>query len=59
MPYSAIVDTEELSHALREGLGKTISVLKKIWKCDCRIMWNWKDQGPFWSIVRRYIKKRC
>lgn len=59
LPYSAIVDSEVMSHALREGLGNAIRVLKKIWKCDCCIIWNQKDQGPFWSIVRSYIKRRC
>ena len=58
LPYSAIVDSEELSHALREGLGKTIKTLKRICVCDSRVIWNWKDQGPFWSVVRDYIKRR-
>ena len=58
LPYSAIVDSEELSHALREGLGKTIKTLKRICACDSRVIWNWKDQGPFWSVVRDYIKRR-
>ena len=58
LPYSSIVDSEELSHALREGLGKTIRVLKRIWDSNSCVIWNWKDQGPFWTIVRSYIKRR-
>ena len=58
MPFSAIVDSTELSRALHEGLSKTITVLKKIWKCDSCIIWNQKDQGPFWSIVKSFIKRR-
>lgn len=58
MPYSSIDDSEELSHALSEGLVKTIKAIIKIWKCNSRIIWNWKDQGPFWSIVKSYIKRR-
>ena len=58
LPFSAIVDSEELSHAFHEGLGKTIKVLKKIWQSNSCVIWNWKDQGPFWSIVRSFINKR-
>lgn len=58
MPYSAIDESEELAHALREGLGITIRALIKIWKCKSCVIWNWKDQGPFWAKVREYISKR-
>lgn len=58
MPYSAIVDWEELSFALHEGFGQTINVLKRIWASNSRIIWNWKDQGPLWSIVKSYIHRR-
>lgn len=57
MPYSAIADLEELSNALHKGFGETIKSLRKIFKCNSRVIWNWKDQGPFWSIVRSYIKR--
>ena len=57
-PYSAIDDSEELALALHEGLGKTIKILKRIWECDSCVIWNWKDQGPFWAKVKSYIKRR-
>lgn len=59
MPYSAIAELDELSHALREGFGKSIKVFRNIIRCNCLVIWNWKDQGPFWSIVRSYIKRKC
>lgn len=58
LPHSSIADIEELSHALCDGLGQTIKVLKKIWRCNSCVLWNRKDQSPFWSIVRSYIKRR-
>ena len=58
LPYSAIVDSAELSHAFHEGLGETIRALKKIFKCNSCVIWNRKDQGPFWSVVSSYIKRR-
>ncbi len=58
LPYSVIVDHVELSQALREGIGNTIKVLKKIRKCDSCIIWNLKDRGPFWAVIRSYIKSR-
>ena len=58
LPYSAIDDSEELSKALRKGVGDTIKVLNKIRKFNSCIIWNWKDQGPFWSKVSSYILKR-
>ena len=58
LPYSAIDDSEELALALRRGLGNTIKVLNKIRKFNSCIIWNWRDSGPFWSKVKRYIVKR-
>ena len=58
LPYSAIVDLDELSHALHQGFIKTLKVLKKIWKNDCCVIWNRKDQGPFWNRVRDFIKRK-
>jgi len=58
MPFSAIADSDELSCALREGLGKTVKVLKRIWECNSRIIWNRKDQGPFWYVVKSYLGRR-
>ncbi len=58
LPFSAIDDSEELAHALRRGLINTIKVLNKIKRFNSCIIWNWRDPGPFWSKVRRYIVKR-
>lgn len=58
LPYSAIVDWEELSLALRQGVGKTVRALRQICQSNSRVIWNWKDQGPFWSIVKSYIRRR-
>lgn len=57
LPFSAIADCDELSHALRLGIIKTLKVLKRIWMCNCRVIWNLKDQGPFWSVVKGYLKR--
>jgi D-aspartate ligase len=56
LPYSAIADIDELSHALHQGLFKTLKVLIRIWNSNCCVIWNRKDQGPFWNIVRDFIK---
>lgn len=58
LPYSAIADLDELSHALHQGLFKTLKVLKRIWRSNCCVIWNRKDQGPFWNIVRDFIKRK-
>ena len=58
LPHSSIVDSEELYHALHEGVGKIFKVLKKMWIFDSCVIWNRKDPGPFWSIVLGYIKRR-
>lgn len=57
LPYSSIADVNEISQALRKGVSQTFKVLRRIWKCDSCVIWNWKDQGPFWSIVKSYIKR--
>lgn len=56
LPYSAIVDSAELSHVFHEGFSKIIKTIKRICECNSRVIWNWKDQGPFWSIIRNCIK---
>lgn len=58
LPYSAIADCDELSHALHQGLVKTLKVLKRIWECNSCVIWNRKDQGPFWNIVKDFIKRK-
>ena len=40
LPYSAIADLDELSHALHQGLFKTLKVLKRIWRSNCCVIWN-------------------
>ena len=58
MPYSAIAEFDELSHAFREGIGKTVKVIRKVIDCNCCVIWNRKDQGPFWTIVKKYFKRK-
>ena len=57
LPYSAISDCDEFSYALRQGLLKTLKAIIRIWKCNCCVIWNRKDQSPFWKIVKEYIKR--
>lgn len=58
LPYSAIADCDELSHALHQGLLKALKVLKRIWECNCCVIWNRNDQGPFWNLVKGFIKRK-
>lgn len=58
LPYSAISDQDELSHSLHQGFVKTLKALKRIWKCNCCVIWNREDQGPFWNIVIDFIKRK-
>ena len=57
LPYSSIVDTEELSLALHAGFGQIIKSIKQIMKSNSCVIWNWGDPGPFWSVVKNYIKR--
>lgn len=58
LPYSAIADLDELSHAFHQGLFKTLKVLKKIWESKSCVIWNRKDLRPFWNRVSGFIKRR-
>ena len=58
LPFSAIVDLDELSHAIHQGLFKTLKVLNKIWESNCCVIWNRKDQKPFWNRVCGFIKRK-
>lgn len=58
LPYSVIADCDELSHALHQGLIKTLKVLKRILECNSCVIWNRKDQAPFWNIVKGFIKRK-
>ena len=58
LPYSAVADLDELSVALHQGFTRTLKAFKRIWECDCCVIWNRKDQSPFWNKVCRFIKKR-
>lgn len=57
LPFSSIAEQEELSHALRNGVGETIKVIRKIRKCNSCVVWNRNDQKPFWFKVKSYIRK--
>ncbi len=58
LPFSAIADQEELANALHESISKTIKVLKRLLQSDGHTIWSRKDLRPFWSIVRRHIKRK-
>ena len=58
LPYSAISDCDELSYALHQGFVKTLKTIIRIWRCNCCVIWNRKDQSPFWKIVNSFIKRK-
>lgn len=57
LPYSAVADQDELSHAFHQGFAKMLNAIKRIWQCNCCVIWNRKDQSPFWYIVISFIKR--
>lgn len=58
MPFNAMADSYALTKAFSGGWGQIIKVLKQMWKYDSCVIWNRKDQGPFWNRIISNIRRR-
>ena len=58
LPYSAIADYGVLATAFHRSFSEIVKSFKKIWKCDSRILWNLRDLGPVWPVIREFINNR-